>query len=104
VGQGWQKHFSFGLAKYSAGVMHSCRGYEAADYSCKSTYAVHLGVYPLWDLGSQRGHLLAIHISAHFEKRRVSLIKLRSPQLHFSGHLHVSAFCIMTFVCILHHA
>ena len=28
---GWQKHFSFGQAKYSAGVMHLCRGCEAGD-------------------------------------------------------------------------
>ena len=34
--QGWQKHFSFGQAKYSAGIMHLCRGYEAADYLCKA--------------------------------------------------------------------
>jgi len=28
----WQKHFSSGQAKYSGGVMHLCRGCEAADY------------------------------------------------------------------------
>ena len=32
VSQGWQKHFSFVQAKYSAGVMHLCSAYEAADY------------------------------------------------------------------------
>ena len=34
--QGWQKHFSFGQAKYSAGIMHLCRGCEAVDYLCKA--------------------------------------------------------------------
>jgi len=36
VSQGWQKHFSFGQAKYSAGVMHLCEGCKAADYPCKA--------------------------------------------------------------------
>jgi len=36
VSQGWQEHFSFGQAKYSAGVMHICVGCEAADYPHKA--------------------------------------------------------------------
>jgi len=36
VSQGWQKHFSFGQAKYSAGNVHLCRGCKAADYPCKA--------------------------------------------------------------------
>ena len=32
MSQGWQKHFSFVQAKYSAGVIHLCSAYEAADY------------------------------------------------------------------------
>ena len=36
VSQGWQKHFSFDQAKYSAGIMHSCRGCKTADYPRKA--------------------------------------------------------------------
>ena len=36
MSQGWQKHFSFGQANYSAGVMHLCGGCKAADYPCKA--------------------------------------------------------------------
>jgi len=36
VSQGWQKHFCFGQAKYSAGIMHLCRYCEAADFPYKA--------------------------------------------------------------------
>ena len=80
VSQGWQKHFSFGQATYSADVMHLCRGCETADYLHKAlknfdfdgspvccmqsicTWVCPLGKY--WNFGSLRVHLLAIHISA----------------------------------------
>jgi len=86
VTQGWQKHFSFGQAKYSAGDMHLCRGCKAAYYPCKAAYypckaqifdvslvgwagykaCIYKGFWPekFWHLGSLRVHLLAIHISA----------------------------------------
>ena len=55
----WQKHFSFGQAKYSAVIMHLCRSCEAADYPCKTlkTFMLHA------NLQSLRAHLLIIHIS-----------------------------------------
>jgi len=34
--RGRRKHFSFGQAKNSTGIMHLCRGCEAADYACKA--------------------------------------------------------------------
>jgi len=36
LNQGWQRHFSFGEAKYSAGVVHLCGGCKAADYPHKA--------------------------------------------------------------------
>ena len=58
--------------EYSAGVMHLCRGCEAADFLCKALkiwMEVHCmwGYAPpkmkFWNLGSLRVCLLAIHIS-----------------------------------------
>ena len=79
MSQGWQKHFSFGKAKYSAGVMHLCEGCKAADYLCKAPKILAVyspkhtlvreseGSYPLplkiLILGYLWAHLLAIHIS-----------------------------------------
>jgi len=69
VHKGGQKHLSF---EYSAGVMHLCRGCEAADFLCKALkiwMEVHCmwGYAPpkmkFWNLGSLRVCLLAIHIS-----------------------------------------
>ena len=74
---GWQKCFSFGQAKYSAGIMHQCGGCKADDYPCKvlkkidgSTYSLHakhtivkVSVKKSWNLGSLRVYLLAIHLS-----------------------------------------
>ena len=36
MSHGWQKRFSFGQAKYSAGIMHLCRGCKPAYYPCKA--------------------------------------------------------------------
>jgi len=36
VTQGWQNHFSFGQAKYSAGNMHLCRDCKVADFPYKA--------------------------------------------------------------------
>ena len=49
VSQGSQKHFSYGQANYSAGVMHLCGGLGAAVYPCrvlKNFYCSTLGVHP----------------------------------------------------------
>jgi len=44
VNQGWQKHFSFGQAKYNGGIMHLCGGVEAADYLHKALKFLEMGV------------------------------------------------------------
>jgi len=66
VSQGWQKHFSLGQAKYSAGVMHSCGGCKAAYYLqklLKTFDGSGLGVSPPRKFWEFRAHLLAIHIA-----------------------------------------
>jgi len=93
VSQGWQKHFSFVQAKYSAGAMHLCRGCERADYplkilmvvsyatceacTCKGVWGVSPGEN--LNLCSLRVYLLAIHISAQIDHFRIS----RNMQLKY---------------------
>jgi len=63
MSQGWQKHLSFGQAKYTAGIMHLRK---AADYLCKALMVVSpspLRQRKCWYFGSLRVHLLAVHTS-----------------------------------------
>ena len=108
VSQGWQKHFSFGQAKYSAGYMHLCRGCEAADickkFWCQSSrlgtkHALIRGLaWEILALGSLRVHLLAIHISAQINWV-CSQMSIKAHQC--TGFMLSSLNCFL-LICSLH--
>ena len=71
MSQGWQKHFRFGQAKYSAGIMHICGGCKAADYLHKPLHTVKMKGY--------------------FNPSLVTIVAAQWPPLWQAKNVHTSA-------------